>query len=335
MGLAASQARYLELTARKTDVEFQGQQINQQRTELADMSAGMFAQLMALEVPSAPSSSNYTTTNYTFNDGQNKCTISSIKKSTDDPTLYNSTVTYYYPQTNYTGMAKTRTDFGVRNRGTAAAPTYWLTNGVDDKTILEQCGTGSEVQNDKTAIEQIIADTGSSTLFALAYNGGTGIGNIYKYKANGVTNYYCNTDLNNAIAAKPDGSATPLTGYYASDITTNKYVTENAYLQTAPSGRYSTIKLQSQSNTLDLTALTTTDQNAYQDALNDYEYKQMQYQQEVNSINAKTSQIQAQDRTLELQLKQLDTEQEALSTELESVKKVIDKNIEQTFKTFQ
>ena len=44
--------------------------------------------------------------------------------------------------------------------------------------------------------------------------------------------------------------------------------------------------------------------------------------------------MQEQDRTLELRLRQLDTEQEALQTEMEAVKKVIDKNIESTFKTF-
>ena len=35
MGMAASQARYLGLTARKTNVEYEGQQINQARTALA------------------------------------------------------------------------------------------------------------------------------------------------------------------------------------------------------------------------------------------------------------------------------------------------------------
>ena len=44
--------------------------------------------------------------------------------------------------------------------------------------------------------------------------------------------------------------------------------------------------------------------------------------------------IQQQDRTLELRLKQLDTEQNALKTELEAVKKVIENNVETTFKTF-
>lgn len=35
MGLAASQARFLSLTARKSDIEFNGQQVNQSRTQNA------------------------------------------------------------------------------------------------------------------------------------------------------------------------------------------------------------------------------------------------------------------------------------------------------------
>ena len=54
MGMAASQARYLGLTARKTNVEYEGQQVNQQRTALANESAGLFRRLLALDVPTAP-----------------------------------------------------------------------------------------------------------------------------------------------------------------------------------------------------------------------------------------------------------------------------------------
>ena len=42
MGMAASQARYLLLTARKNDLEFTGQQINQSRTQLADVTNQLF-----------------------------------------------------------------------------------------------------------------------------------------------------------------------------------------------------------------------------------------------------------------------------------------------------
>lgn len=42
MGLAASQARFLMLTARKSDVEMQGQRINQERLKLANAVGMMF-----------------------------------------------------------------------------------------------------------------------------------------------------------------------------------------------------------------------------------------------------------------------------------------------------
>lgn len=42
MGLAASQGRFLLLTARKSDVELQGQQINQQRMAIANAVGNLF-----------------------------------------------------------------------------------------------------------------------------------------------------------------------------------------------------------------------------------------------------------------------------------------------------
>jgi len=48
MGMAASQARYLALTARKTNTEWEGQQINQARTALANQSANLFNQLLQM-----------------------------------------------------------------------------------------------------------------------------------------------------------------------------------------------------------------------------------------------------------------------------------------------
>jgi len=59
MGLSASQTRYLSLTARKSNVEYQGQQINQQRTTLANQSSALYTQMMALKVPTPPSVYTY------------------------------------------------------------------------------------------------------------------------------------------------------------------------------------------------------------------------------------------------------------------------------------
>ena len=41
-GFAASQARYVMLTSRKSDLEFQGQTVNQQRMQIANQLSGLF-----------------------------------------------------------------------------------------------------------------------------------------------------------------------------------------------------------------------------------------------------------------------------------------------------
>ena len=69
MGMAASQARFLGLTARKNNVEYEGQQINQQRTSLANQSANYYNDLLGMSVPTPPSVADYTKTVYSFNDG--------------------------------------------------------------------------------------------------------------------------------------------------------------------------------------------------------------------------------------------------------------------------
>ena len=45
-------------------------------------------------------------------------------------------------------------------------------------------------------------------------------------------------------------------------------------------------------------------------------------------------QIQNQDKKLELELNNIETQRSAVTTEVESVQKVIDDNVDSTFKTF-
>ena len=79
MGMAASQARYLALSARKSNVEYEGQQINQARTALANESSQLWNELYSMEVPTAPSTTDYTTTQYSFENGDTTQTISEIQ----------------------------------------------------------------------------------------------------------------------------------------------------------------------------------------------------------------------------------------------------------------
>ena len=59
----------------------------------------------------------------------------------------------------------------------------------------------------------------------------------------------------------------------------------------------------------------------------DYEIANAEY-------NAKVESLQRKDKQFDMRIQQLSTEQQSIENEMDSVKKVIDKNIEETFKTF-
>lgn len=110
MGMAASQARYLALTARKTNTEYEGQQINQARTALANQSANLFNRLLNMDVPNPPKTSDYTKLQYSYSDGENEAVIDDWKQlSTADPD-YNYLVKSHYFTDLYTGSLKKMTD---------------------------------------------------------------------------------------------------------------------------------------------------------------------------------------------------------------------------------
>lgn len=206
MGLAATQTRFLSLTARKSNIEYQGQQINQQRTVLSNKSANTYSSMLTLAVPVPPSSADYTNIKYKFTD-----------KSTG--------VTY----------------------------------------------------------EMISYDK----------------------------------DTKAAQFVNTMNSSDTVSGIVTVDVNTNRSQFVNVG-----------------GTDYALTVYEETDKVAYEDAYNQYLYKQYLYEQEVQSINAKTEVIQQQDKALELQLKQLDTEESELKTELEALDKILDNNVEGSYKSF-
>ena len=80
MGLSASQARFLGLTARKSNVEYQVQQINQQRTALSNEVMGLYEKYNNLEVPTPPSVNDSMKTVYTIDSTEENYEISSFTK---------------------------------------------------------------------------------------------------------------------------------------------------------------------------------------------------------------------------------------------------------------
>lgn len=127
----------------------------------------------------------------------------------------------------------------------------------------------------------------------------------------------------------------PLNQYYATTISQKVENTDYAIMDDfSGSGRFTNVKLSTMSDTFEVQSEEITDEKAYNDAMNQYNYDVTKYEKSMADINARTSVIQEQDRQLELRLKQLETEQKALTTEMDAVKGIISKNVESTFKTF-
>lgn len=83
-----------------------------------------------------------------------------------------------------------------------------------------------------------------------------------------------------------------------------------------------------------LEASTVTDEVGYENAMAEYKYQQYLYDQEQAKINAKTEKIQQMDRNLELKLQRLDTQRTQITTEIDALEKVLNDNIEKSYKTF-
>lgn len=110
MGMAASQARYLALTARKTNTEYEGQQINQARTALANQSANLFNRLLNMEVPNPPKTTDYTEIQYSYSDGENESVLDEWHQLSNKNPDYNYVVKHYYMADLYTGAKKMLND---------------------------------------------------------------------------------------------------------------------------------------------------------------------------------------------------------------------------------
>lgn len=431
--MAASQARYLGLTARKTNVEYEGQQINQARVALANQSADAFNQYLSLQAPTPPSTEDYKSTSYVYTDGNKEYTLEDYtRNNTDNKYPYVATISYkdyryeaakntksgvqiktnedntsryddvgnYYPyvimtsnglktlrkvdlqpktidldntvnktvendlnnQTTITYNATKNIWEGVTLEnnpkvdayGTGEANKYLFTydknlNGYVSTTVTNSSGTQEALvkYNETTSKIELLkeyeanaraTDVDKLAIQTIKDKYGMNDSVFYAFEEGNNTMYISASDLNAYM--KLDYSAiNKLNTYFASNVEYTRKENVDAQITFDPSGSYPAQILindgSSNGSDYELSAVTEKDDTAYNEAMKQYEYQCMVYQQTLEEINAKTEKIQQQDKMLELKLRQLDTEQKALQTEMDSVKKVIEKNIESTFKTFQ
>lgn len=214
-------------------------------------------------------------------------------------------------------------------------PTYI---GNSELTYLDQLTEEQEIE-----LHQVVKDMKAQGIDTDILNrfdeDGNYLGGIYSFTIYGTTYYTTYDNLLDAYASNPDSNnyidAQYRMPYYnASYINTRVDMESRALVETDSGGRFSSIRFENDSISYALHMETITDDEAYQDAMNQYYYENAKYDKMVQDINAKTSIIHQQDQELELRLKQLDTEQNALSNEIDAVSKVVKDNVESSFKTF-
>lgn len=459
MGMAASQARFLGLTARKSNVEYQGQQINQQRTALSNESANLYNEMMQLNVPTPPATSDFYSTSYVLTGSSDDYAKSDYKLGTivktyehqneyrvtlitnreyyqrvnqqykigmvsQAPSKDGSSTVYTIPLSDSATGRKTSLAYDTQKSGVfTEADVDLKKTGVEPNTIYAVGANAGNLGGLQECFPELFDDNGNVIedkmydyipLFEEDENGQVLTdeeGNpIYKYvpevEKDEEGNIIYEAEKNEDGTDKKDEEGNVIYSnqpvykrneegeiIYSDEIATqaqanfyfyrdnngeNKFLTseqlmgllgnkeeyqENDYfavavanqytkdetiqvianLETSDStGRYSTIQIDEnpdyptnlQGKIFTLDAVQEYDQKGYDDAYNDYEYQKGLYEKSISDINAKTEVIQNEDQQLELRLQQLNTEQNAIATEMDSVSKVIEDNVEKTFKVF-
>jgi len=323
MGLAASQARFLGITARKSNIEYEGQQVNQQRTALAEEVNALYNKLLSLKLPIAPDTTEFYRSNYSFNvsDASTSANGNYIIKSyflnEDGKTYYvNATRTYDAITAQSTNLSALTDPWKKKDANTLVDP-----NGTEYTVKL--MGDTEEEQELRKDMIKYINDTIPNKEDKLPDDT-----NFYTYKVNGQTHFITQDNWEK----KPNA----LISYVQASTQKTEDVTyENAIITFDDNNRMATIKLdESMTTPLEVGTTRTYDTEGYDKALRDYTMSKDEYDKHVADLNAQTESLQQEDKVLELRLNQIDTEQNELQTELEAVKAVLDKNIENTFKTF-
>lgn len=272
MGMSASQARLMTLTARMSDLELEAQSISNSKIRLSQQSeqvATAYADAL----------------NYQKLQVMNGVDIKTQSVSYIDASAYNLTT---YNAVSTTDKQRFLKDASGKILVTDKVAKAFQDNNSNEAAFLNSLG--------------VVTDKANS-----------------KYDAAAVT-YYQNVFQQlqaNGYNAPGDSNMQSSSWLYSQLSGGNISLSEwNDQGGSNGSGGWDTVAW----NSGDSTLKTTSDDNLAAKAEADYD--------------AKTAEIQSKDKKFDLQLQSINTEHTAIQTEIDSVKKVIDKNIERSFKIF-
>lgn len=335
MGMAASQARFLQLTARKNNDEYQGQQINQARTALANKSAGLFEKMLSLQPPVPPSSMDdkYYSQGYGFTDPVDGLRKKFVSQTMDEANKAITIAPLTYSGVSFTSLSislpVSTTNIGDLPASAISNLISPLPSGTD--TTVVRYATFEHTAYDPNGNYTIFKETSPVVAY---YDKEQRLLDFQKITFS--ASY--NNDPTSADYYNPGNGSTqathgnPPTAAGAPTIDNLVFSATASPSLTAQQKTVATT--QNATNLNDLSYTGQFDSIAFQQDMDKYEFQKNSYDYQIERINLETKQIQEQDKSLELKLKQIDTDHSAIQTEMEAVSKVITKNIESTFKTF-
>ena len=357
MGLAASQARFLGLTARLSNNEYEAQQINHQRLNLAD---------------------NQTEITKKYQEKMSNRILYFIKDPSDSNTLGNMKQLNYWNIVNPSGYTDENGNLGMGYRlvdinGNVVVPNYPGVNTDDGEIgeIINKYNVTEEVLDKQTLYKKLMSGEwtmkssrtfeGEEQWYEIPFDEADFISKMrgQNPEDDSDTEYW---ELYNTLIDKIDGKYQALTyenltsmvelpiKLYDSEgkilvpelpeddkntvygkYNVDEHCIDGAYLeQKLRNGEWF---IQTQTNKAESdnewVSVPWTSLPQIYDAYNSED--DAEAESEYNYLIAK---FQKEDKLLEMRLKQLETEHQAMQTEMDSITKVIDKNIESSFKTF-
>ena len=165
MGMSASTLRLTMLTARLSQLQFQGQQINQQRTMLSNESSAMYNSILTAEVPTAPDPAQFTRIKYK----SGNTSIINYAQNASGPYSHNMTIRRpatksVMSQSSYNNINLTRsvdseaTDYNFIANINGVNRTLSLVGGEDAKTRLQAYESKLDTYETMQTIESQITD---------------------------------------------------------------------------------------------------------------------------------------------------------------------------------
>lgn len=327
---SAAQALYLAKTAEMNDLEFEAFKINTSRTQLSQEANQLGNRMAGLDVPVPPLASDFTRIQYSYMMGTDNVTISRVvpRNENYDVTISMNTHGDYM---DYRGDYRVNLEEGRFLVGDTELVTMAVAHLPDEQ--LPRYINAIRNTFEDYASEDLYPNSAIMEAFM-----------VYKevLPSNQVAYHFIErADLDVLNQDRPEDFFE-----YYDYIMNGSYTTEttlrDCLLQFDAAGRITQISVPSSVDAANdavrythypVTATQVTDNVAYEDAYNKYQYKKHLYEQEQSELEQKIQVIQRQDKGLELQLTELENKRNALKAEMEGLKKVIEDATE-GFKTF-